>query len=145
MNETICTTEQVEAASLIQGTCSEILSEAQYIQLAKVYASVFAAEPWCEVGRCFACGTFYPNKGSTCPQDGNDITDAYPVDWTVDYIQKELSKQGAFFILTTCDDQILSFGWGYSASILEIVTSKYSQDETFQNEIARCLKSALNP
>lgn len=109
------------------------------VSTAKLYADVFAGEPWKEVNRCDICHTFFgpdTQVGQPCPKDGSPLGPAYPLDETVEYIKTEIDHEdGTAFILK--DDQpsgrIKGFAWGYSfESPKEYADKKYHTSETAQ-------------
>lgn len=127
----------------------EALPQTLLLSLADVYAKIFAAAPWFEIGRCFECGTFYREIGIECIKDGNLVTCAYPLDWTMEYIKKELSKKGARLLLSLYpgESSVLSFAWGYELRISDFAISKYEQDQDFALAIEKllCTNLTLKP
>lgn len=106
--------------------------------LAKLYAQVFAGEPWNEYTVCPASGAFFgaaTTPGETCPDDDchNRLEPAYPLDKTVDYITTELSRPDAALLLVkdaARADELVGFSWGFSFENPEdFVTSKYKTPE----------------
>ncbi|MFC1780179.1 hypothetical protein ACFLY9_00580 [Patescibacteria group bacterium] len=132
-----------EQSELIQNSSTESISP--YLQqLAGLYAEIFAAPPWNEVGKCPTCENFFPEKGGMCPNDNSTIKEAYPLDSTIEYIKEELNKPLCFYVLSISPKrEPVSFGWGYACSIVELVKAKYSQDEQVQAGAQDLLSQSL--
>lgn len=139
----------IQTLQLISGCNPELLNEDLFINLARLYADTFSVAPWNEVGRCFDCGNFYPEKGITCPNEGSIVREAYPVAWTVDYIQRELTKPESFFVITNLpgSETLMSFAWGYKTTINEFAKTKYTQSEEAQDVFSTlvCQQLFLDP
>jgi hypothetical protein len=112
---------------------------------ARLYAEAFAGEPWNEVGRCGECGTFYPELGGNCINDGSLVGEAYPLAETIQYIKNEWTKPNCFVVLTRLtNEKAISFAWGYQITVEEFLAEKNAQDvvatEVFKNVITTALR-----
>ncbi len=109
----------------------EMLSD--YAELAILYAQVFAGPPWNEFTRSINCDTFFgleTNVGDMCPNCGDLLEEAYPVENTISYIGKELSRPNAFLITRFEDENLVGFAWGFSYENPEkFLKEKYKTEE----------------
>lgn len=111
---------------------SDICSKRETLEsIAGLYVNVFAAPPWNEFVQCRVCGVFEgmeKSVGDSC-KCGGTLTEAYPLDKTVDYILSEAKKPNFRLALVTSDCGIVGFSWSYLTSIDELVEKKWSIDE----------------
>lgn len=99
--------------------------------LARLYARVFADEPWNEYTKCPANGTFFgadTQPAEPCPEAncGATLQPAYPLEQTKQYIAGELALPDAALLLLRDkgrSDELVGFSWGFS----------YDSPETFAN------------
>src|SRR4051812_24630983 len=71
---------------------------------AKLYAEVFRFDPWNEAYKCPVTARFYgPERdlGGICPEVGcsEKLVEAYPLEETAAFIDKEASKEGAIAVV----------------------------------------------
>lgn len=102
--------------------------------VAKVYAKVFAGWPWFEVSRGTGCNKFYGlefQPKSPCPCGCGQLDEAYPLEETLEYIQKELSQPKAKGVVYALEgsNKVIGFGWGYALNSQKFVEAKYNQPE----------------
>lgn len=104
----------------------------QYETLAKLYAAVFAPSPWNEYTRCWDEDKFFgleTKPGEPCPNCGKTLGEAYPLDWTLKYIDEELGKKDAQLITKEYANELIGFGWGYVEPVRELVVAKYKNTQ----------------
>lgn len=110
------------------------LTDQNLESLAKLYARVFAGDPWNEYTVCPSTGTFFglgiePN--STCPETGcvTYLKLAYPLEQTKEYIDQELTRPDAALLLLRDQEraeELVGFSWGFSYDSPEaLATAKY--------------------
>ncbi|MEK7605852.1 MAG: hypothetical protein AAB478_05025 [Patescibacteria group bacterium] len=83
--------------------------------VAKLYASVFAGEPWNEVTRC-GCGKFFGAEtevGQDCECFKSKLAEAYPLAETIGYIKKELGRTDAKGFTMKEGTEVVGFSWGF--------------------------------
>lgn len=114
--------------------------------VARLYAKVFAGEPWKEVSRCNrdVCREFSetkPEEQAVCKKcrQGICCLPAYPEAETVPYIRKELSKPNATGLIEVrledirqTMEGILAFAWAYSVTGPQLAEEKYRLPEMQQ-------------
>ncbi len=102
--------------------------------LAKLYARVFADDPWNEYTVCPAGGTFFgldTKPDDTCRETdcGATLQLAYPLEQTKQYISQELERPDAALLLLRDeerDGEPVGFSWGFSYGNPEaLATAKY--------------------
>ncbi len=104
-----------------------------FAQLAQLYAEVFADEPWNESTKSPSCGRYfgkYSKIGDPCPNCGDELAEAYPLNETASYIENALNRKGS--VLTTLEDdgKIIGFAWGFICeNPEELVREKYKTSE----------------
>lgn len=110
------------------------LPESDLESLAKLYARVFAGEPWNEYTVCPTNGTFFgtdTKPEDNCPEAdcGATLQPAYPLEQTKDYIIGELARSDAALLLLRDeerDSELVGFSWGFSYDSPEaLATAKY--------------------
>lgn len=106
---------------------------------AKVYAEVFAGEPWREVSKCNSCGEFgssQPSEKKRCTHcaKGRLSLPAYPERETQQYVTKELSRMDAVGLLAVQMQlsKLIGFGWGYAMDGRQFAGEKYKLAEMQQ-------------
>lgn len=110
------------------------LPESDLESLAKLYARVFAGEPWNEYTVCPTSGTFFGTD--TKPEDtcqeagcGAKLQLAYPLEQTKSYIAGELARPNAALLLLRDEGlggELVGFSWGFSYDSPEaLATAKY--------------------
>lgn len=126
---------QIESFSLT-------LNRGQLPEVAGVYAKVFAGPEWGEVSKCTNTGKFFPTEvGLPCSYCNINTVEAYPLNETVDYIQKELSRPNARAWVVRDGEKIVGFSWGFSYESPEaFAQEKYTSQETRQ-QVAGLLRS----
>ncbi|HLC94500.1 MAG TPA: GNAT family N-acetyltransferase [Patescibacteria group bacterium] len=85
--------------------------------LACLYAEIFAGPPWNEFTRSPGCSMFFGQDtkiGDMCPNCGDMLKEAYPLDESVSYLKKELARPNALLTLLEKDENIIGFAWGFS-------------------------------
>lgn len=102
---------------------------------ANLYAKVFATPPWNEAVKCDTDGQFKGLEtplGSKC-SCGGTFVEAYPLEETVEYIQKE-SKNPEFKFreMTNTEGKTIGFAWSYLTSPEKLVQSKWNNPEDQQ-------------
>jgi len=98
------------------------LPELDLESLAKLYARVFAGEPWNEFVVCPTNGTFFGTDTKpdvVCPEAdcGAILQPVYPLEETKGYIAGELARPDATLLLlrdAERDGEIVGFSWGFS-------------------------------
>lgn len=115
-------------------------------QVPRLYAKVFAGEPWREVSRCSLCGGFSgsnPAEFAACSNpkcSGTYSLEAYPEGETRDYIKDELSKPNAAGFQEVREsergnrpiEEVYGFAWGYESAARLLAEAKYSGEEMQQ-------------
>lgn len=99
--------------------------------IASLYAKVFAPPPWNEAVKCNIDGQFKGLDtpiGSKC-ECGGTYVEAYPLEETIEYIEKESQKTGFKIINITDDKNIIGFAWSYLTTPEKLVVSKWSKTE----------------
>jgi len=107
----------------------ENLNENKTIQLARLYAQVFAAPPWNEVVKCDNCQQFQgygTSLGDKCDDCGGTFREAYPLVETSNYIAKESRKPGYRIATAESGSNLIAFSWSYLTTPLELALSKWS-------------------
>lgn len=108
-------------------------NEDELMQLANLYALVFADAPWNEFTRSPGCNSFFGREtmvGDICPNCSDSLTEAYPKEETISYINKELVKPKAVLSLVKNNEEIIAFAWGFSIDNPgQLASQKYQSDE----------------
>ena len=94
------------------------------LQVAQLYAQVFAEAPWNEVSQCIQDGFSGEPVGSAC-SCGNTRTEAYPMRETIDYIRGEISATQAIALLGVINYEAVAFSWGYVGNLATVATKKW--------------------
>ncbi|HEV2402625.1 MAG TPA: hypothetical protein VGS08_00300 [Candidatus Saccharimonadales bacterium] len=102
--------------------------------LAKLYARVFAGDPWNEYTVCSSTGMFYgtdTEPDGICPEPdcGTRLQLAYPLEQTEEHISQELARPDAALLLLRDqerDGELVGFSWGFSYDSPEaLAVAKY--------------------
>lgn len=110
-------------------------------QLARVYADVFAAEPWLEVTKCLSEGKFYgvgTKAGGVC-SCGSILGEAYPEDDTLQYVINDSQRPSALMLVARDERKIVGFSWGYVYKNAGDFTREKYRDPLLQRQIAMTL------
>lgn len=133
-----------------------LVNARQYLsEIASLYAASFGegnspTEGWGERAACWqaACAEFgkqaivpYVNVGTPCPDCKTPMTEAYPLDWTIQYIVSELAYPNPIGFLGFIRSKLVAAAWGYEASIQEIVNDKYRVDKAMQQLVVQRVTS----
>lgn len=118
------------------------------MELARIYAEVFAGPPWSEYTRCSANGRFFglntvPGKScatTECSPCTGILDLVYPEVETANYIEGELSKTNAAAKIITEEGQILAFAWGFSLESPEAFAEEKYKTVKMQDNIIRLLR-----
>lgn len=105
-------------------------------RIAEIYAAAFAdPKTWNEVQKCptkrNGCGKYFgkdPNQRdlcANCPVGIRGLSEAYPINETVTYINGELKKPLARLELAKIATVAVGAGWGYQSSPQEFASEKY--------------------
>lgn len=119
-------------------------SEQELMQLADLYALVFADAPWNEFTRSLECNSFFGREtsvGDVCPNCGDNLVEAYPQKETSSYINKELLKPNSILSLVKNDGEIIAFAWGFSIQNPELLASQKYQTVDMKRSIVGTLEA----
>lgn len=117
--------------------------EVELEQLAKLYADVFAGPPWSEYTCCPDCSEFFgiqTKPGDRCLNCGGELSLAYPVEQTKEYILRENRKANSVCILAKRGCRIVGFAWGYTYQYLEDFVEQKYRTEKMRFEIKNLLE-----
>ena len=64
------------------------------------------------------------------------MTEAYPLDWTIEYILGELSYPGAIGLIGLIDNIAVAASWAYEGSIRTIASKKYANEAMVEKVVA---------
>lgn len=111
----------------------------QFTSTAKLYATVFSGPPWNEAVKCNLDGQFRgldTPLGSSCPC-GGIFVEAYPLEETIEYIQKE-SKNPDFKFreMINVEGKTVGFAWSYLITPTKLTQSKWDNFEDQQQVLS---------
>lgn len=127
----------MEKLRLSKNQFKEAKEQDRLTNLAKLYAEVFAGPPWNEFTKSVGCDRFFGQDtriGDPCPTCYDILQEAYPLEETILYIQKELSRPNAVLALLEKESLIIGFAWGFSYdSSTSFIEEKYKTKEMKNN------------
>lgn len=116
--------------------------------LSKLYARVFAGEPWNEYTVCPISGAFFGTNTrpeDSCPEAecGATLQPAYPLEQTKDYIAGELARPDAALLLLRDQERegkLVGFSWGFSYDSPEAFAAAKYKTPAMQTAIGQLLR-----
>ncbi len=123
-------------------------------QIAPLYSASFGegqkeSEGWGERAACYQTNCLedgkrkivpYKDVGTPCPECATPMEEAYPLDWTIQYIVKELSKPNPIGFLGFINSELAGAAWGYVDNLDVILDDKY-HTQIMRNKINKRVKS----
>lgn len=134
----------MEKQPISQELASPLESEQELMQLASLYALVFADSPWNEFTRSPGCNSFFGREtavGDACPNCSDNLTEAYPQGETALYINGELLKPKSILSLVKSEGELIAFAWGFSIEAPDQFVSQKYQTEDMKRSIVGALEA----
>jgi hypothetical protein len=107
-------------------------------RIAKLYAEVFAGEPWNESTRCDECQAFFgpdTKVGDNCPTGicCGVLSEAYPLEDTVSYIRREVARPNGRLAVLEGNGIVAGFAWGFEYQMNDFLTQKNRTESNRQS------------
>lgn len=123
--------------------------------VAKLYAACFGEgdnpqQGWGERAACWENTCLDDGRGkivpyveveTPCPTCTTPMDEAYPLEWTINYILDELSYPGAVALVGIVNNIVAAAAWGFEDNITNVATKKYPDVEDMQKRVIDAYQS----
>lgn len=108
----------------------EVPERSKLLEIARLYASVFADKPWYEYKVCPQKHYYSQEQANltSCTKCYQPLNLAYPEEERADYITKEISNPDGTLITVEDEGEIIAACWGYTCTMDELKL-KYDSPE----------------
>lgn len=121
-------------------------TEADLVEISKLYADVFAGPPWNENTKCPVTENYFgleTKPGIKCPEANCSgiLQEAYLLSDTIKCIAKEIRMPKAITVGLKKNSRLVGFSWGFAYGIPELLAGEKYRTQNMRNIIKAVLNS----